>query len=57
MLIVGANGGAGAFAVQLCVARGRDGDRAARWRSTDAYLQGLGVGELVEREERPAPTP
>ena len=53
VLVVGANGGAGAFAVQLCVARGAT-VIAPALEIDHAYLQGLGVGELVERGEQPA---
>ena len=42
VLIVGANGGAGAFAVQLCVARGAT-VIAPALEIDHAYLQGLGV--------------
>ena len=53
VLIVGANGGAGAFAVQLCVARGA-AVVAPALEIDHAYLQGLGVSELIERGEQPA---
>ena len=53
VLVVGANGGAGAFAVQLCVAAGATVIAPALEIDED-YLRGLGVSELVPREERPA---
>ena len=52
VLVVGANGGAGAFAVQLCVALGCT-VVAPALEIDAAYLQGLGVAEVVARDERP----
>ena len=53
VLVVGANGGAGAFAVQLCVALGCS-VVAPALDIDEAYLRGLGVSEVVARGERPA---
>jgi NADPH:quinone reductase-like Zn-dependent oxidoreductase len=53
VLLVGANGGAGAFAAQLCVAAGATVVAPALEIDTD-YLRGLGVSEVVPRDERPA---
>ena len=53
MLVVGATGGAGAFAVQLCVALGCS-VVAPALDIDEAYLRGLGVSEVVARDERPA---
>jgi NADPH:quinone reductase-like Zn-dependent oxidoreductase len=52
VLVVGANGGAGAFAVQLCVAFGAS-VVAPALEIDAAYLQGLGVSEVVPRDARP----
>jgi NADPH:quinone reductase-like Zn-dependent oxidoreductase len=51
--VVGANGGAGAFAVQLCVVAGAT-VIAPALEIDEAYLKALGVSEVVAREERPA---
>ena len=53
MLVVGANGGAGSFAVQLCAALGC-AVVAPALEIDEAYLRGLGAAEVVAREERPA---
>lgn len=53
VVVVGANGGAGAFAIQLCVAAGAT-VIAPALAIDEAYLKGLGVSEVVAREERPA---
>jgi NADPH:quinone reductase-like Zn-dependent oxidoreductase len=52
VLVVGANGGAGAFAVQLCATRGAT-VIAPALEIDHAFLSGLGVGELVERGAQP----
>jgi NADPH:quinone reductase-like Zn-dependent oxidoreductase len=52
VLVVGANGGAGAFAVQLCVALGCV-VVAPALAIDEAFLRGLGVAEVVPRSERP----
>jgi NADPH:quinone reductase-like Zn-dependent oxidoreductase len=50
--VVGANGGAGAFAVQLCAAKGAT-VIAPALEIDETYLRGLGVAEVVDRDERP----
>ena len=52
VLIEGANGGAGAFAIQLCVAAGAT-VIAPALAIDEAYLKGLGASEVVSREEHP----
>lgn len=52
VLIVGANGGAGAFAVQLCVAAGATVITPAFGIDTP-YLKGLGAAEVLERGAAP----
>jgi NADPH:quinone reductase-like Zn-dependent oxidoreductase len=53
VLVVGANGGSGAFAVQLCAAKGAT-VIAPALEIDEAYLTSLGVAEIVNRDERPA---
>ncbi|MDA0172873.1 hypothetical protein OJ998_27475 [Solirubrobacter taibaiensis] len=52
ILVVGATGGVGAFVVQLCVAAGAK-VIAPALEIDEAYLRGLGVEDVVAREERP----
>ena len=52
VLIEGANGGAGAFAIQLCVAVGAT-VIAPALSIDETYLKSLGATDVVEREEHP----
>lgn len=53
VLVVGANGGAGSIAVQLCIALGCS-VVAPALEIDEPFLRGLGVSEVVARDERPA---
>ena len=54
MLIVGATGGVGTFAVQLAGLGGRDRDRPAHAEDRD-FLEALGASEVPDAGLRPPP--